>query len=114
MRFVCVINRPALIENSEFLDDILKDVSTHTPRPSKTILPTGKFLDLILNQFFLTTTIYTDLFLADIMMYIYTSGTTGLPKPAIIKHDRYMGGGFSFFVGCGLTREDRVYVTLPL
>ena len=25
----------------------------------------------------------------DSLMYIYTSGTTGLPKPAVIKHNRY-------------------------
>lgn len=47
-------------------------------------------------------------------MYIYTSGTTGLPKPAIIKHSRYIAGGFSFFQAAKLTTDDVFYVTLPI
>ncbi|CAF0850315.1 unnamed protein product [Brachionus calyciflorus] len=50
----------------------------------------------------------------DILMYIYTSGTTGLPKPAVIKHNRYSAGGLTFFKSAYLTKEDRVYVALPL
>ncbi|CAF0715294.1 unnamed protein product [Brachionus calyciflorus] len=51
---------------------------------------------------------------SDILMYIYTSGTTGLPKPAIIKHGRYVAGGFSFFDSARLTKDDIFYVTLPI
>jgi acyl-CoA synthetase (AMP-forming)/AMP-acid ligase II len=48
------------------------------------------------------------------MLYIYTSGTTGLPKPGIIKQSRYTGAGFVFFESAGLTKEDRIYVSLPI
>ena len=48
-------------------------------------------------------------------MYIYTSGTTGLPKPAVIKHSRYIAGGLVFFRTSGLKpARDNVYVTLPI
>ena len=47
-------------------------------------------------------------------MYIYTSGTTGLPKPAIIKHSRYIGGGFTFFDSCGIRPDDVFLVALPI
>lgn len=48
-------------------------------------------------------------------MYIYTSGTTGLPKPAVIKQNRYCAGGFTFFETSGLKRDkDIVYLTLPI
>ncbi len=50
----------------------------------------------------------------DTLMYIYTSGTTGLPKPAIIKHNRYLAGGFSFFDCANLTKNDVFMVTLPI
>lgn len=64
---------------------------------------------------------HSDIFLSkedvkgsDILMYIYTSGTTGLPKPAIIKHSRYVAGGFSFFDSAKLSKDDVFYVTLPI
>lgn len=47
-------------------------------------------------------------------MYVYTSGTTGLPKPAVIKQNRYYGASFVFFATAGLTSKDRIYVTLPI
>lgn len=47
-------------------------------------------------------------------MYIYTSGTTGLPKPAVIRQNRYFGGGFSFFDAAGLTSSDVILVALPI
>lgn len=50
----------------------------------------------------------------DVLMYIYTSGTTGMPKPAIIKHNRYIGGGFTFFDVCKLNTNDVFMVTLPI
>lgn len=50
----------------------------------------------------------------DVLMYIYTSGTTGLPKPAIIKHNRYIAGGFSFFDSARLSTDDVFLVTLPV
>jgi solute carrier family 27 fatty acid transporter 1/4 len=50
----------------------------------------------------------------DILMYIYTSGTTGLPKPAIIKHGRYIAGGFTFYEVAGFTDKDTFLVTLPV
>lgn len=50
----------------------------------------------------------------DVLMYVYTSGTTGLPKPAVIKHSRYISAGFSFFDVVGLTTDDVFFVTLPV
>ena len=50
----------------------------------------------------------------DKMLYIYTSGTTGLPKPAVIKHSRYLFGSNGGFYTCGLELTDTVYVCLPL
>jgi solute carrier family 27 fatty acid transporter 1/4 len=50
----------------------------------------------------------------DVLMYIYTSGTTGLPKPAIIKHGRYIAGGFTFYESAGFTDKDTFLVTLPV
>lgn len=48
------------------------------------------------------------------MIYIYTSGTTGLPKPAVVKQNRYYGGGYTIFDAAGLTRSDIIYVCVPL
>ena len=48
------------------------------------------------------------------MLYIYTSGTTGLPKPAIIKQNRYCSGGFSFFELARMKKSDVILVTLPI
>ncbi len=48
------------------------------------------------------------------LLYIYTSGTTGLPKPAVIKHNRYSAGGLSFFDAARLSTSDIVLVTLPI
>jgi len=50
----------------------------------------------------------------DVLMYIYTSGTTGMPKPAIIKHSRFIGGGFTFFDCAKLNTNDIFLVTLPI
>ncbi len=51
---------------------------------------------------------------SDVLMYIYTSGTTGMPKPAIIKHSRFIGGGFTFFDCAKLNTNDVFLVTLPI
>jgi acyl-CoA synthetase (AMP-forming)/AMP-acid ligase II len=37
-----------------------------------------------------------------------------MPKPAVIKQSRYFGGGFLFFNAAGLTRDDVIFVTLPI
>lgn len=47
-------------------------------------------------------------------MYVYTSGTTGLPKPAVIKNNRYIGAGYALFDPAGLNQNDRIYVALPI
>lgn len=47
-------------------------------------------------------------------MYIYTSGTTGLPKPAVIKYNRYIAGGLTFSKSAYLGHNDRLLVSLPL
>jgi solute carrier family 27 fatty acid transporter 1/4 len=51
---------------------------------------------------------------SDILMFVYTSGTTGLPKPAVIKHNRFIAAGLSFFDSAGLTKDDVFLVTLPI
>lgn len=51
----------------------------------------------------------------DVCCYISTSGTTGLPKAAVIRNQRFLGGGFSFghlMHRCG--PGDLIYVALPL
>jgi acyl-CoA synthetase (AMP-forming)/AMP-acid ligase II len=51
----------------------------------------------------------------DVCCYVYTSGTTGLPKAAVIRNQRILGGGFTF--GILMHRSslgDLVYVALPL
>lgn len=51
----------------------------------------------------------------DTVIYIFTSGTTGLPKPAVIRHNRFLGGGSAFYEGASCTPEkDIIYVCLPL
>ena len=52
---------------------------------------------------------------SDLCCYVYTSGTTGLPKAAVIRNQRILGGGFSF--GHLMHRTgpgDLIYVALPL
>jgi len=51
---------------------------------------------------------------SDILMFVYTSGTTGLPKPAVIKHNRFIAAGISFFDSASLTKDDVFFVTLPI
>ncbi|MBW3617545.1 MAG: long-chain-acyl-CoA synthetase [Proteobacteria bacterium] len=50
----------------------------------------------------------------DAAMYIYTSGTTGLPKAAKVTHVRAQMYLRSFAGALRATREDRVFVVLPL
>jgi acyl-CoA synthetase (AMP-forming)/AMP-acid ligase II len=50
----------------------------------------------------------------DVMMYIYTSGTTGLPKPAIIRHNRAVGAGFTFTSSASVNENDVLYLALPI
>jgi acyl-CoA synthetase (AMP-forming)/AMP-acid ligase II len=51
-----------------------------------------------------------------VILYIYTSGTTGYPKPAIIKHSRYLTAGYSFVQAAGLRghKDDRLLIALPI
>jgi fatty-acyl-CoA synthase len=52
---------------------------------------------------------------SDLCCYVYTSGTTGLPKAAVIRNQRMLGGGFTF--GHLMHRAgpgDLIYVALPL
>jgi fatty-acyl-CoA synthase len=52
---------------------------------------------------------------SDLCCYVYTSGTTGLPKAAVIRNQRILGGGFTF--GHLMHRSgpgDLIYVALPL
>lgn len=50
----------------------------------------------------------------DKALYIYTSGTTGLPKAANIIHYRIMGIMNAFAAATRSTKDDRMYVCLPL
>ncbi|XP_022110808.1 long-chain fatty acid transport protein 6-like [Acanthaster planci] len=49
----------------------------------------------------------------DDSLYIFTSGTTGFPKAARVPHTRQLSGSF-FQAALGLTKDDVVYVCLPL
>ena len=52
---------------------------------------------------------------SDLCCYVYTSGTTGLPKAAVIRNQRMLGGGYTF--GHLMHRAgpgDLIYVSLPL
>ena len=51
----------------------------------------------------------------DKLFYIYTSGTTGLPKPAIIKHSKFILASIMCRHIMGLREEDVLYTAgLPL
>lgn len=52
--------------------------------------------------------------LDDVLAYIYTSGTTGLPKPALVKHHRFVRVGAGLAAVLRTTSEDCVYCCLPL
>lgn len=50
----------------------------------------------------------------DQALYIYTSGTTGLPKAANIIHYRIMAIMNAFSAATYATKDDRIYVCLPM
>lgn len=50
----------------------------------------------------------------DRCLFIYTSGTTGLPKAANINHYRVQSIMYGFRAATRMTRDDRLYVCLPL
>ncbi|KAI9136423.1 hypothetical protein BKA69DRAFT_1104278 [Paraphysoderma sedebokerense] len=50
----------------------------------------------------------------DTACFIFTSGTTGLPKAAVIPHVKLWGIGQLFSDLGHITKEDRVYIALPL
>jgi fatty-acyl-CoA synthase len=50
----------------------------------------------------------------DRCLFIYTSGTTGLPKAANINHYRVQSIMFGFNAAMRMTKDDRIYVCLPL
>lgn len=52
--------------------------------------------------------------LSDPALYIYTSGTTGLPKAARITHSRALRIMLGFAAAVGASRNDRVYMCLPM
>ncbi|MEQ3636722.1 long-chain-acyl-CoA synthetase [Alcanivorax sp.] len=53
-------------------------------------------------------------FLRDPLFYIYTSGTTGLPKAVVFNHGRWQKAYGAFgFSALHLTKNDRIYTTLP-
>jgi len=56
----------------------------------------------------------TTVSLSDPALYIYTSGTTGLPKAARITHSRALRIMLGFAAALGATRNDRVYMCLPM
>ncbi len=51
---------------------------------------------------------------SDKCLFIYTSGTTGLPKAANINHYRVQSIMFGFRAAMTMSKEDRIYVCLPL
>jgi len=50
----------------------------------------------------------------DVFLYIYTSGTTGYPKPAIIRHLRFMLAGLGLAPLLGVEAGETIYAPLPL
>jgi fatty-acyl-CoA synthase len=50
----------------------------------------------------------------DVFLYIYTSGTIGDPKPAIVRHSRYMTAGIALSALLGIATDDVLYAPLPL
>ena len=51
----------------------------------------------------------------DTLFYIYTSGTTGLPKPAIIKHSKFILASIMCKHIMGMKENDVLYTAgLPL
>ena len=53
--------------------------------------------------------------MSDLCCYVYTSGTTGLPKAAVIRNQRMLGGGYTFgHLMHRATPRDLIYVALPL
>ena len=50
----------------------------------------------------------------DVFLYIYTSGTTGYPKPAIIRHLRFMMAGLGLAPLLGVEAGETIYAPLPL
>lgn len=47
--------------------------------------------------------------------YIFTSGTTGMPKASVMSHGRWLKGGAGMgLLTARMTREDTIYVPLPL
>ncbi len=53
--------------------------------------------------------------MSDVCCYVYTSGTTGLPKAAVIRNQRMLGGGYTFGHLMHRSRSgDLIYVALPL
>lgn len=99
-------------KNFTILNSVLNNVSDERFKPTEQINGEGMYTlicvkNIDLNNYFIS-------LFSDTMLYIYTSGTTGLPKPGIIKQSRYTGAGFVFFESAGLTKEDRIYVSLPI
>ena len=47
MQYVSTGIKSVLIDGSNCLEDMLANVSTYKPKPSKKILPTGTFLKLL-------------------------------------------------------------------
>ena len=50
----------------------------------------------------------------DVFLYIYTSGTTGYPKPAIVRHTRYILAGIGLSACSASVADDVIYAPLPL
>lgn len=50
----------------------------------------------------------------DRLFFIYTSGTTGFPKAASFSHGKFLVVGRASSGLIGMTRDDRMYITLPL
>ncbi|XP_065907543.1 long-chain fatty acid transport protein 4-like [Dysidea avara] len=90
-KMMCVHGYSSVVQNAVKLDEKLGAASKQPP-------PDG----LYDKSFF------------GVLFYIYTSGTTGLPKPAIIKHSRYLFSTLAISKAFGIHESDIIYNTLPL
>ena len=114
LEFVC-------LESSTSSDMAVQDEIQNT-QTGQEHLPKITHLDVIIEKRVLSPkcasiikSVSDSIHFGDNLFYIYTSGTTGLPKPAIIKHSKFILASIMCRHIMGLREEDVLYTAgLPL